>query len=163
MQSTVARALDDEFQRTAKAEGIALDELVAQIATLLNCRARQIYNYRCGKTPLPAESVPVLCRRFRSQALLFALVSLCDEQVDAPDDFDLVRLVSQQARKHLSHHERMLEAFEDGVISSAELSELENSKDRLIRGVLELHAIAVDDYRRRTKLDKERCGLNSHK
>lgn len=142
--------LDNEFKRVAKAEGIAMDELVAEVALLTQKSERQIYNYRCGKWELPSPLIPILCRRFRSRALLIALEDECrDAPVEVPETFELTKLVSQTVRGDLHHYEKFLDAFESDGIDAQELEALKASGDRVVMNVRHFEAIATADYERR--------------
>jgi hypothetical protein len=142
--------LDDEFKRVAKAEGIFIEELVAEVSRLIQKSERQIYNYRSGKWELPGSLIPILCRRFRSRALLIALEEECqDTTIEIPEGFELTLLVSQTVRADLQHYESFLKAFEDGAIDARELAELRESSDRVVLNVRHFEAIAVTDYERR--------------
>lgn len=66
----LAAAIDAEFKRVAKAEGISADELVVEVAALLTMPERNFYNYRTGKWSVPGAIIPALSARFKSVALL---------------------------------------------------------------------------------------------
>lgn len=145
----LARVLDDEFLRVAKAEEITLEELVNDVAAYTGISPRQLYNYRCGKQDIPSKHIPALCRRFNSQALIRALIEDCAEvTIEIPESYELIRMLSQSARQHLQHHEKYMQAFEDGV-DPCELSELRKSGERVIQSLREFEAIAAADCERR--------------
>lgn len=149
----LALALDDEFKRVAKVENLSMEDLVAEVARLVECSTRQIYNYRSGKWLLPGEMIPRLCKRFGSLVLLHALEDGCRETcVEIPEQFELSRLVSQTVRDDLKHYEHFLDAFEDGVIESGELAQLRASGDRIVQNVRQFEAIAAADHERRCRL-----------
>ncbi len=153
----LARILDDEFIRVAKLENISLEELVTDVSICTRTSARQLYNYRCGKCDIPASLIPVLSRRFKSQAFIHALIDDCaDVAVEVPEDFDLIRMLSQSARQHLTHHERYMSAFEDGV-DPCELSELKKTGERVIQSIREFEAIAEADCERRLRVQERRA------
>lgn len=150
-------ALDEEFKKVAKAEQKSMEELVREVAALVGYSARQVYNFRSGKWLLPAQLIPVLCKRFRSRALLDALIDECgDAQVEVPDSYELTCLVSQTVRDDLRHYERFLAAFEDDEISEREMAELRESGERVITNVKKFEAIAQSDLDRRLRLQAAR-------
>ncbi|MET0626749.1 MAG: hypothetical protein ABW250_27700 [Pyrinomonadaceae bacterium] len=152
MNSPLPQTLDTEFKRLAKEEDKAMDELVEEIARLVNKSSRQIYNFRCGKWDVPASLIPILCKRFRSLALLNALADECREtQIEVPETYELTCLVSKTVRDDLHHYEKFLAAFEDGVITEAEMRELRASGDRVISNVHKFESIAQADLERRMR------------
>lgn len=148
---------DDEVQRVAKAENLSIEELTEQLALLLEVKPRQIYNYRSGKWQMSPGAIPLLCKRFKSRALLHALEAACaDTEEEQPDDYELTRMVAQTVRRAMGHYERFLAAFEDGVVSQAEMNELLESTERVARDLARFKAIAVEDYERRQRLQSLR-------
>jgi hypothetical protein len=151
----LARVLDREFKRVATAEQISMEDLVNEAAALTDCSTRQLYNYRSGKWSLPGEMIPKLCKRFRSRALLDELAAGCAEtSVNVPEAYELTRLVSQTVRADMSHFEKFLDAFEDGVIESHEMEKLRESGARVIEDVRRFEAIAEADFNRRQSLPR---------
>ncbi len=147
--------LDREFKRVAKFEQISMEDLVNEVAALTDCSTRQLYNYRSGKWDLPSGLIPILCKRFRSRALLDELAGACAETpVDVPDAFDLTRLVAQTVRDDMHHFEKFLDAFEDGVIEPREMEELRESGARVVGNVRKFEAIAEADFSRRQALSR---------
>jgi hypothetical protein len=150
----VAHVLDDEFKRVAKAEGKSMEALVEEIAGLLGKRPRQVYNFRSGKWDVPSQLFPLLCKRFGSLALIDALRDECraaTAEVEVPEEYELTCLVSQTVRDDLRHYEKFLAAFEDGVITEAEMEELHASGARIISNVHKFEAIAQTDLNRRLR------------
>jgi transcriptional regulator with XRE-family HTH domain len=66
----IAAAIDAEFNRVAKEEGVEIADLVAEVAALLGIPERNIYNYRAGKWSVPASIIPEMSMRFKSTAIL---------------------------------------------------------------------------------------------
>jgi hypothetical protein len=95
MTTYLAKALHTELFRIAKEEGVKMAELVDEIAALVGKSPRHLYNYSSGKWPVPSHLIPVLCRRFKSKALLDALATdLESADIHVPEDYDLVRILA---------------------------------------------------------------------
>src|ERR1700742_1675626 len=87
---TLALALDAEFKRVAQIEDVPMGDLVEEIAQLLGCTTRMIYNWRSDKWTIPAAYLPVLCKRFDSSHLLNVLTDILKENSNwIADDADL--------------------------------------------------------------------------
>lgn len=150
--------LDEEFKRTAKEESLSMESLVDEVSRLAGCSTRQMYNYRSGKWQIPAQLIPVLCRRFKSRALLEALIDECRAtHIEVPDSYDLTRLIAQVVRQDLKHYERCLDAFDtDGGIDRLELEEITNTTERVIQNARQVLAIAKENYERRASLTRSK-------
>jgi len=150
LSKKMARTLDQEFVRVAKLEDRPLAELVGQVAQDTGYSTRQLYNFREGRTELPASLLPYLCARFGSGALVDLLLAECTPQViEVPELFDLARLTSGAVKDTLKHYERYLDAFESNGVDAGELEELEQSGERVIQTVRQFHAIATADHQKR--------------
>lgn len=146
--------INSEFRRVQQDEGVSMEDLVADVARLTGKKERQIYNYRSGKWSLPADLLPVLCRRFGSLALIDALRDECrDTQVAVPAGFELTRLVSGTLRQDLSLYEKFISAFESDGIQPRELRELRELAERLIAGIYRLVEVAGADCESRAVVD----------
>lgn len=153
----IALTLDDEIKRVAKAEGISREELVNEVSRLAGCSIRQFYNYRSGKWGLPASLIPLLCKRFRSQALLYVLIQECEgREVEVPETYDLVRLVTQAVRTDMQHYEQYLAAFDSDGIDANKLTALRATSERIVVNLRHLDAIATADYQRRQQFQNAR-------
>lgn len=153
----IASVLDSEIRRVAKAEDISIREVVEDVAGILGYKdTRQIYNFRTGKWPLPAAAIPLLCHRFKSRALLHALIAECErEPVEVPDQFELGRLTTTAVRDVMSHYTELLNAFDsDGGIDRRELSSLRTSTERVCETLWAFYEIAAADYERRREVEK---------
>lgn len=147
---SLPRVLDEEFKRVAREEEKTMEELVSEVAALTNYTPRQLYNFRSGKWPLPAELIPFFCMRFKSRAVLNALIAICEKiPVKVPESLDIARLSSQVVREDLRHYETLLDAFEDGVITRAELDALEESGDKVIQNICITREIVRTNYERK--------------
>src|SRR4051794_752852 len=105
----LARTLDDEFKRTAKQEDLTMETLVEEVAGITGYTARQLYNFRSGKWPLPAAIIPILCQRFGSRILMHALAAQCEQTpVNVPDEYDLARITTQAVRDDMRHFQLVL-------------------------------------------------------
>lgn len=151
----IGRTFTAELHRTATIEEKTMDELCAQIAELCGLKPnqhRQLYNWRSGKWPLPSNVIPILCRRFRSLALLHALEDECnDVAIDVPDGYDLTREVSRTVRRDLQAYERYLNAFESDGIEPHELQELRELMEDVVRNAHRFLEIAATDCDRRSQ------------
>lgn len=144
------QTLDAEFKRLAREEQRPMEELVEEVARLVGKSPRQIYNFRSGKWDIPSQLIPVFCKRFRSLALLQALADECREtEIEVPEHYELTCLVSKTVRDDLRHYENFLAAFEDGVITEAEMEKLRASGERVISNVRKFESIAQADLARR--------------
>ena len=142
--------LDNEFKRVAKQENLSMEDLMTESTQLTGRSAREIYNYRSGKWPIPANLLPVFCKRFSSFLLLDALRDECREtRRQVPDTFDLTRLVSQTVREDLHHYEFLIEAFETNGVDAQELARLRQSANKIIENAYQLLAVAEEDCARR--------------
>jgi hypothetical protein len=142
--------LTDELKRMAKAEGISMEEAMEATASATGYSVRQIYNWRGGLQPIPAQAIPVLCQRFGSRAMLDALIDECaGVRVEVPELYELDRLVANIIRADMKTCEKFLDAFEDGQVTRGELADLRLAMTQLIEGGRRLYAIAESDYQRR--------------
>jgi hypothetical protein len=149
----LALMLDDEFKRVAKAEQISMEDLVTDVARLVGCSTRQIYNYRSGKWELPGSMIPTLCKRFASLSLLHELAGECaSTEIEVPESYELTRMISGSVQTDMIHYGRLLDAFDSDGIDRRELDELEASGARVVENIRMLEEIARQDYERRTAL-----------
>jgi hypothetical protein len=149
----LARALNEEFKRVSRREEISMEELVDQVARLLNRSVRHVYNYRTGKWAFEPAFIPIFCNRFGSRTLLDVLVAECGGvEVEVPDHFDLARLVSTTVREDLEFYGHFLEAFEGDGIQPHELPRLRELMERVVHNAFQFLEIAVTDCERRQML-----------
>jgi len=152
--AAIGRAFTAELKRIAVIEDKTMEELCEEVGRLVGLEGkqqRQLYNWRSGKWPLPSNVIPILCRRFKSLALLHALEDECsDVVVDVPDCFDLTREVSRTVRKDLEAYEHYLKAFEGDGIQHHELRELRELMEDVVRNAHRFLEIAATDCERRT-------------
>ncbi|OLE52650.1 MAG: hypothetical protein AUG51_16905 [Acidobacteria bacterium 13_1_20CM_3_53_8] len=149
----VPHALDEEFKRVTKVEGVTMEALVNEIAGLTGYTARHIYNFRSGKWKLDPDLIPLLCKRFRSRTLLNVLIVECqDVRIEVPDGFDLTRLVSQTVREDLEYYQQFLADFESNGIDETELAHLRELVERVVCNAYRFVEIAAQDYERRHAL-----------
>ena len=147
----LAQALSDEFKRVAKDEDVPMSELVGEVAALARVSARQIYNFRTGRWPIPARLIPVICRRFKSTALLSTLRGQTQEGTDGKEfecsnigerSMDLLRVI-------VDHHAFLINRIGADSFDAADLLRLEETTERIIRGEREMVACAEISYERR--------------
>jgi len=157
-----ALTFDDELRRVAGEESKSMEELVVEIAALLGCSTRQIYNYRSGKWAPKVTKLPVLCKRFGSVVLARAIIDECqDIPMHVPEEYELARLITRTVREDMEHYGGLLAAFESEGIDKTELDELKVSGERVKRNVNQLEAIAMADYERRRQIRAARSQLKS--
>lgn len=145
-----SRTLNAEFWRVAEQENKSMEDLVVEIAQLINRSRRQVYNYRSGKWSLEERFIPLLCRRFKSLALANAVVAACsDVEIEIPDGFDLTKMVSKTVRGNLHCYEQYLDAFESDGIEPRELQTLRELMEEVVRGAHHFLEIAARDCERR--------------
>ena len=142
--------LTEELKRTAKAEGVTMDEAMDAVADATGYSVRQVYNWRGGTQPIPSQAIPALCQRFGSKALLNALTDACaGVRVEVPDLYELDRLAAQTIRADMALVEKFLGAFEDGIVTRGELGDLNIAMTEFVTHARMLYAIAEADYQRR--------------
>jgi hypothetical protein len=149
---------NQEILRVAQAENKtdedSMKSFLDEIAALCDVKIRAVYHWRSGRHGLPSDYVPILCRRFGSNALLDEMSRLRDEtSVDVPDSFDLALLASRSIREDLEGYEEFLKDFEGDGIQPGELAELHHRAARIHRNVHHLLEIAEADCARRLAAD----------
>jgi hypothetical protein len=82
MPQRLHEVFSGEIERVAGEEGIPVGDLVGEIAELVGKDARMIYHWRTGRYELPASAIPLLCRRFDSEELVFAVLSETRRQAE---------------------------------------------------------------------------------
>lgn len=149
----IGRAFTAELKRIASIEDKTMESLCEEIGNLVGLKGkeqRQLYNWRSGKWPLPSNVIPMLCRRFRSRALLHALEAECaDVVVEVPEAVDMTRLVSRSMRQDLALCEQFLGAYEGDGIQPRELRALQETAQRTIAEIYRLVEVAGADCERR--------------
>ena len=147
-----SRTLDAEFWRIAEQENKSMEDLVVEIAELINRSRRQIYNYRSGKWSLEERFIPLLCQRFKSLALANSVLAACgDVEIEIPDRFDLTKMVSKTVRCNLHCYEEYLHAFESDGIEPHELQKLRELMEEVVRDAYQFLEIAARDCERRSQ------------
>lgn len=130
-------ALDEEFKRVAKDEDKPMGDLVAEIAELLGCTERMLYNWRSGKWSLPSDYVPILCKRFGSPLLFNVLAAaMKDEGSLSLNEADLNKSTIRELSKDLvlaalGHHQLIEEALKNDDFSKPDLTQIEESNERV--------------------------------
>lgn len=141
--SPVAMTFEAEIKRTAIEKGLEIGEVIAKLAKLADVAERQLYNYRSGKTDIPAMLIPQFCKQFGSNALAMAIVTMCNgTEFEERDAFDLAKFASQSVQDTLKGHDEFLDAFDDGTIDGHELAKLSHSTAKIIRNAHRLNEIA---------------------
>jgi hypothetical protein len=152
MTLKLAPLLNVEVLRVTKAENITDDEsmkkFMDELAVLCGVGTRQVYRWRSGSAPLPAEHVPTLCTRFGSNALLDELSRANGTQIEVPDRYELAQIACEAVREDLDGYQRFLIDFEDGI-QPGEIEELRECAARIHRNVHVMLGIAEADCARR--------------
>lgn len=132
--SLVALTFDAEIKRIAIEKGREIGEIMAKLAGFTGLDERQLYNYRSGRSDIPALLIPIFCRQFESNALAMAVLSMCDAEHTPPaDGFDIARFCSESVKEMLECGTDFLNAFEDGRITGHEVAKLKNTRAKIIR------------------------------
>src|SRR5205085_4673313 len=109
----LARTLDVECLRVARVEQLPMERLMNDLAQVTGRKARELYNWRSCKWPIPSDVLPILCKRLGSFRLLEVVREQCRaERVPLPDPLDLVSLVAQTVREDMEHYGFLIAAFE---------------------------------------------------
>lgn len=153
--TNLAPLFNAEIRRVAREENKtdekSMDAFMEEIALICDLKQkRMVYHWRSGRHRLPAEHVPALCRRFKSNVLLDALTAAAGEiEIAIPDSLDLARQASRSLRQDLEFHERFLKHFEHDGIQPGELDELRELQARAHRNLHLMFGIAEADCQRR--------------
>lgn len=147
--SLIAMTFDMEVKRLAAETSRPIGEIMTRLSEFTGLDERQLYNYRQGKTDIPALLIPVFCKQFKSNALAMAVVSLCEVQVDEQDAFDLARFCSGTVREMLKSGEEFMDICEDGKITGNELLAMKNTRARIIRSANKMYEVAATAHDRR--------------
>lgn len=148
--SLVALTLENEITRIASEKGLEIGTVTKRLSLAVGVGERHIYDYRSGKTDIPAMLIPKFCREFGSNALAMSVLTICtDTEFDERDPFDLGRFASQSVRNVLKGGDDFLEAFDDGRIDGYELAKLKRSTARIIRDANRLLEVATVEHQRR--------------
>jgi hypothetical protein len=168
MKPSMAPLLNLEILRIAKEENRtdekSMKAFMDELARLCEVGRRQLYHWRSGLHPLPAEHVPTLCERFGSRVLLDALVNAATETiVEVPDSFDLAMHASRLVREDLAVYEELLLDFESDGIQPGELVRLRELCARVHRNIHLALDIAEADCARRLTGPQRKGSVPSEK
>jgi hypothetical protein len=134
MYSPVALTFSAEIKRMSVEKGLPIGEVFKKLARFSGVSETHLYNYRSGKTDIPALLIPVFCKQFESNALAMAVVGLCDVgDFDAGDAMDLINFTASAVKDILAGYATVVEAFKDGHIDGHELLEIKNSMAAIVR------------------------------
>lgn len=148
--SATALTFDTELKRIAAEREESLNETIEKLAGLVGVSTRQIYNYRSGKSEIPAEFIKIFSEQFGSQALGLAWISTFEitSETFEIDEFDLSRLANRVTRETLAVGDKFLAAFDDGKITGFELEELKRGKCAAVASFNRLEEVAEKSYLR---------------
>jgi len=157
VKSRLAPLLNLEILRVANEERttgeVEMKAFMTELADLCGVSVRQLYHYRSGAHPLPAEIVSLLCKRFGSPALLDELADYSESQVEIPDNYDLALLASRAVSEDMNFITKILEDFQNGGVVPAEMTTLRELAARAGRYFHVLMRIAEADCASRTATD----------
>ncbi len=152
MTLKLAPLLNAEVLRAAKAENKtdedSMTEFMDELAALCEVGTRQVYRWRSGSAPLPAEHVATLCTRFGSNALLDEMTRTATA-IEVPDEFDLARVATRSVREDMTFIEEILTDFESDGIQPGERDRLRQLAARAHANIHHLMEIAEADCARR--------------
>lgn len=148
--SPVALTFEAEVKRAAAEKGLPIERVMTKLAEFTGVGVSQLYNYRTGKTSIPADLIPELCRQFQSKALAMAVLNACGDVVEDEEHepLDLTRFCSSTVRNMLAGGEEFLEVFDDGKVDGHELTNLSHRAARINRDVHRLLETAEAAHRR---------------
>lgn len=147
--SPIALTFEAEIKRIAAEKGLEIGKVMEKLSGFTGISTTHLYNYRTGKTPIPADLIPVLCKQFHSRALAMTLIAMCDETPeDDHDGLELTQFCSRSTREMLSFGEEFLAAFDDGKIDGHEEMRLRNSHAKIIRNANRKLELVVSARRR---------------
>lgn len=119
--SPIALTFEAEIKRLAEEKGLSIEATMTKLAGFTGISTSQLYNYRCGKTPIPADHIPVFCKQFESNALAMTVLNMCSETpIDELDGLDHTRLCNKSVRAFLEAGAVYQEVMEDGVVDGHE-------------------------------------------
>jgi transcriptional regulator with XRE-family HTH domain len=155
-------ALDEEFRRVAQEEDVPMGDLVAEVAKMLGCSERMIYNYRSGKWSIPSSFLSPLCKRFRSPLLFEVLAEPIKREGSVFTEADLDIASIRERSKDLvltsvEHFHLIESVLKSGNLSKADLQEIEESGERI--GLRFRHVLSLLEflYERQTAPKKEQA------
>jgi hypothetical protein len=109
---------EKEVRRMATEESRPISEIVDELAGLCGVSDRTIRLYRSGQQSIPADALPIFCRRFGSRALLHALEAECAEPLSPPAD-GLCRWFCGRAAEATEFFAEIFGALGDGLSPQA--------------------------------------------
>lgn len=132
--SPVAVTFDAEIKRLAEEKGLSIERAMKKLSGFTGLSISQLYNYRSGKTPIPADLIPTFCKQFGSNALAMTVLAMCETTAEERDAFDLTRLCAKEVGTMLRFGDQFMESFDDGRIDGHEETRLSQSHAKIIRG-----------------------------
>jgi hypothetical protein len=150
MHSPLALTFDAEIKRISIEKGKPIGEILELLAERSGISWQQLYNYRSGKTDIPASLIPVLCKHIGSNALAMSLVGLCETgDWDPQDAFDLADFCAGTTRDMLAGMQTFIDAARDGEIDGHELLKIKNVTASIVRNAHRTLEVATQMRERR--------------
>jgi hypothetical protein len=150
MHSPVALTFDAEIKRISVEQDKPIGDVIKLLAERSGISWQQLYNYRSGKTDIPASLIPVLCKQFGSNSLAMAVVGMCEAgDWDPQDAFDLADFVAGTTSEMLGGVRTFIDAARDGQIDGHELLKVKNVTAAIVRNAHRILEVATQMRERR--------------
>lgn len=95
---------------------------------------RMLYNYRSGKWDLPSSLIPILCKRFKSSALVNALTDQVNIPIETPPQLGFEQACTETLREVCDHHFNMITAYKsEAGLTPNDLNPIEAQLEVLIQ------------------------------
>jgi hypothetical protein len=137
-----------------KTDEDSIKDLLIEIAKLCGVTLRAVYHWRSGRHALPSDVVPILCKRFGSNALLDELNRLRAQiEIEVPGQYDLAKMAARSVQEDMNFIEQILIAFESEGIQPGERDRLRELAARAHGNLHRLMEIAEADCARRLEIE----------
>lgn len=145
--SRIAATFEAEIKRVAAEAGQPIAEIMRGLSGLSGISENHLYNYRNGKTDIPASLIRVFCSMFKSNALA-DVVRVDEIEFEIEDGLDLAKLCNSHVRSMLEGGQDFIDVFEDGRVTGHEERKLELTVARIQRDSNRLLEFARHSRRR---------------
>ena len=136
INSPLALTFEAEVKRYSIEQDVPVAEIMERLAMHTGLTTGQLYNYRSGKTDIPASLIPEFCRQFKSASLAMTLIGLCEiENFEVGDAMDLAAFCARMVINLLEGGKAFMEITEDGKVDGHELIRMKNVAAKITRDV----------------------------